>query len=295
MADDCFAHPRLAAIYDPLDPDRSDLDAYLEMAEEFEAQRVLDIGCGTGVFALLLADRGIEVAGVDPARASLDVARAEPGSERVRWICGDATDLPPLQVDLATMTANVAQAIADPPTWQKTLEGAREALRPGGQLVFETRDPARRAWEEWTRENSYRVTEIPGVGSVESWVQPIEASRPLVTFRRTYRFAVDGQVLTSDSTLRFRGREEAERDLVAHGYVVEEVRDAPDRPGREFVFLARRPCSPVPHSTQPSVRNPSGHRSSATTLDLRCARPAQDTPLETSLHPSIAVRTQFVR
>ncbi|MFJ3422067.1 class I SAM-dependent methyltransferase [Streptomyces sp. NPDC086082] len=241
MADDCFAHPRLAAIYDPLDPDRSDLDAYLQMAEEFEARRVLDIGCGTGVFALLLADRGTEVVGVDPARASIEVARAKPGSERVRWICGDATDLPPLQVDLATMTANVAQAIADPQTWQKTLRGAREALRPGGHLVFETRNPARRAWEEWNRESSYRVTDIPRVGPVETWVQVIEVSRPLVTFRWTYRFAVDGQVLTSDSTLRFRERDEVERDLDAHGYVVDDVRDAPDRPGKEFVFLARRP------------------------------------------------------
>ncbi|MFF6993283.1 methyltransferase domain-containing protein [Streptomyces sp. NPDC010273] len=241
MADDCFAHPRLAAIYDPLDPDRSDLDAYLQMAEEFEARRVLDIGCGTGVFALLVADRGTEVVGVDPARASIEVARAKPGSERVRWICGDVTDLPPLQVDLATMTANVAQAIADPQTWQETLRGACEALRPGGHLVFETRNPARRAWEEWNRESSYRVTEIPRVGPVESWVQLMEVSGPLVTFRWTYRFAVDGQVLTSDSTLRFRERDEVERDLDAHGYVVDGVRDAPDRPGKEFVFLARRP------------------------------------------------------
>ncbi|WP_073951911.1 class I SAM-dependent methyltransferase [Streptomyces kebangsaanensis] len=241
MADECFGHPRLAAIYDPLDPDRGDLDAYVRMAEEFGASRVLDIGCGTGVFALLLADRGIEVVGVDPARASLDVARTKPGSERVRWIRGDATALPPLRVDLATMTANVAQAIVDPQTWRRTLRGAYEALRPGGHLVFETRDPAGRAWEEWTREISHRVTEIPGVGSVETWVQLVEVGWPLVTFRRTYVFATDGQVLTSDSTLRFREREEVEEDLAAHGYVVEEVRDAPDRPGREFVFLARRP------------------------------------------------------
>ncbi|WP_329139828.1 methyltransferase domain-containing protein [Streptomyces sp. NBC_01476] len=240
MADECFAHPRLAAIYDPLDPDRSDLDAYLAMAQELEARSVLDIGCGTGVFALLLADRGIEVTGVDPARASIDVARAKPGGERVRWICGHATGLPPLQADLATMTANVAQAIVDPRTWQRTLRKSHDALRPGGHLVFETRDPARRAWEEWTRENSYSVTEIPGVGSVENWVQLIEVCVPLVTFRWTYVFAVDGQVLTSESTLRFRERKEVERDLVAHGFVVEDVRDAPDRPGREFVFLARR-------------------------------------------------------
>ncbi|GGK16804.1 methyltransferase [Streptomyces camponoticapitis] len=241
MADDCFGHPRLAAIYDPLDPDRSDLDAYLRIAEEFGAHQVLDIGCGTGVFALLLAGRGIEVVGIDPAQASIDVARAKPSSERVRWICGDVTALPPLRVGLATMTANVAQAIVDPDAWQETLQGAHEALRPGGHLVFETRDPASRAWEEWTRENSHRVTEIPGVGSVESWVQLTEVNWPLVTFRWTYVFAADGQVLTSDSTLRFRGREEVETDLVAHGYMVQDVRAAPDRPGREFVFLARRP------------------------------------------------------
>ncbi|MEO3761734.1 class I SAM-dependent methyltransferase [Streptomyces sp. B8F3] len=241
MADDCFAHPRLAAIYDPLHPDRGDLDTYLRVADGFGARRVLDIGCGTGVFALLLADRGFEVVGVDPAQASLDVARAKPGGGRVRWICGDATALPSLQADLATMTGNVAQAIADPQTWDETLRGAHEALRPGGRLVFETRDPARRAWEEWTRESSARVTEVPGIGSVASRVELIEVSLPLVTFRWTYEFAADGQVLTSDSTLRFREREEVEQDLVTHGYAVEEVRDAPDRPGKEFVFLARRP------------------------------------------------------
>ncbi|WP_340555940.1 class I SAM-dependent methyltransferase [Streptomyces sp. GSL17-111] len=240
MADECFRHPRLAAIHDRLDPDRSDLDAYLQMAEELRARRVLDIGCGTGVFPLLLAARGIQVTGIDPAQASIDVARAKPGSERVRWICGDATALPPLQVDLATMTANVAQEIVDPDTWHRTLRGAYEALRPGGHLAFETRDPARRAWQEWTREHSYHVAEIPGVGSVESWVDLIQVSLPLVTFRWTYVFAADGQVMTSNSTLRFRDRAEIERDLAAHGYEVEDVRGAPDRPGKEFVFLARR-------------------------------------------------------
>jgi hypothetical protein len=54
-------------------------------------------------------------------------------------------------------------------------------------------------------------------------------------------FASDGQVLTSDSTLRFRERDEIEATLVAHGYIVEEVRGAPDRPGSEFVFFALRP------------------------------------------------------
>lgn len=241
MADAIFEHPRLVALYDALDPDRSDLDVYVAIADELGARRVLDVGCGTGTFALMLADRGLEVTGVDPAGGSLSVARAKPGAERVRWIHGDATALPPMQVDLATMTANVAQAIIDPPDWAATLRGGYDALRPGGHLVFETRDPAYRGWLEWNRAASYGITEIPGVGAVESWVELTGVSERLVSFRWTYVFASDGEVLTSDSTLRFRERDEVEGALVAHGYGVDEVRDAPDGPGREFVFVARRP------------------------------------------------------
>lgn len=111
VPDNAFADPRLAALYDPLDPDRGDLDGYAAIADEFGARSVLDIGCGTGTFACLLAERGLAVTGLDPAAASLELARRKPGAERVQWIHGHGGDLPPLQVDLATMTGNVAQVV----------------------------------------------------------------------------------------------------------------------------------------------------------------------------------------
>lgn len=55
MPDAIFGEPRLAEIYDALDADRSDLDAYAAMADEFSAVTVLDVGCGTGTLACLLA------------------------------------------------------------------------------------------------------------------------------------------------------------------------------------------------------------------------------------------------
>ncbi|HEX9358457.1 MAG TPA: hypothetical protein VF933_32180 [Streptosporangiaceae bacterium] len=44
MADALFEEPRLARVYDPLDPDRDDLVVYAAIAEEFGVRRVLGIG-----------------------------------------------------------------------------------------------------------------------------------------------------------------------------------------------------------------------------------------------------------
>jgi uncharacterized protein (DUF302 family) len=50
----------------------------------------------------------------------------------------------------------------------------------------------------------------------------------------------DGTRVVATSTLRFRDRVEVEADLRSAGFDVVDVRDAPDRPGRELVFVAQR-------------------------------------------------------
>jgi len=240
VPDPIFADPRLAAIYDDLDGDRTDLDHYDAIVDELVARSVLDIGCGTGALACRLAQRGIAVIGLDPARASLDVARTKPGADRVTWLEGDVSVLPAVVVDLVTMTGNVAQVFVDDGEWSDVLGGVRGVLRDGGHLVFETRDPSFRAWEEWTRDLSISVRDTIG-GPVEHWVELTKVDVPLVSFRHTFRFLDGGDMVTSDSTLRFRERDEIAASLSAAGFAVDDVRNAPDRPGREFVFIARVP------------------------------------------------------
>jgi hypothetical protein len=125
--------------------------------------------------------------------------------------------------------------------WAAVLHAVRQALRPGGRLVFESRDPARKAWLAWNRGQTYRRVVVPGAGTIQTWTDLSEAGGGLVSFRSTVVFASDGAVLTSDSTLRFRERAELAASLASAGLVVDEIRDAPDRPGLEFVFIAHRP------------------------------------------------------
>jgi ubiquinone/menaquinone biosynthesis C-methylase UbiE len=238
VADAIFAHPRLASVYDAFDGDRDDLAVYLSIADELGARRVLDVGCGTGCLAVLLADSDRAVVAIDPAAASLEVAKLKDATGRITWIHGDAKAVPAVAADLALMTGNVAQVFLTDADWAQALRGIRGALRPGGYLVFETRRPQWRAWEEWAADTAAVILDIPGTGPVEQRHEITDVSLPLVSFRYTYRFLADGTVLTSDSTLRFRSRGEVESSLAACGYRVLEVRQAPDRPGREFVFIA---------------------------------------------------------
>ena len=240
MADAIFAHPRLAPVYDAFDGPRDDLAAYVGMAGELRAHRVLDMGCGTGCLAIELAATGRAVVAVDPAAASLEVAKSKPGSAGVTWIQGDAAAVPALGADLALMTGNVAQVFLTDTDWAQTLAAAGAALRPHGHLVFEARRPERRAWEEWAADAGPVTRDVPGSGRVERRLEVTAVNLPFVSFRYTYTFLADGAVITSDSTLRFRSREELEASLAAQDYRVLEVRDAPDRPGREFVFITER-------------------------------------------------------
>jgi ubiquinone/menaquinone biosynthesis C-methylase UbiE len=240
MPDAIFAEPRLAAIYDLLDsPDRRDLAPYVALADELNAHWLIDLGCGTGTLACRLAACGKAVVGIDPAAASLAVARVKACADRVHWIHGTATQLRGLHADLITMTGNVAQVFVTDEEWTSTLRACHDALEPGGWLVFEVRDPAGQAWKGWHRAQTHKTIEAPGVGTVESWVDLVDVQLPLVTFCHTFVFRNDGSLVTSESTLRFRTQSEIADTLSQAHFAVQAVRDAPDRPGLELVFLAR--------------------------------------------------------
>ena len=102
-----------------------------------------------------LARPGRTVIGVDPSRTMLDYARTQPGSELVTWLHGDASALAPTgTADLALCTGNAIMHVS-PEELPSTLMSIAAALRSGGIVSFESRNPAHREWERWTPGATY--------------------------------------------------------------------------------------------------------------------------------------------
>jgi SAM-dependent methyltransferase len=155
VIDDPHRDADLVRLYDVDNPGGEDHAYYRALADEIDAHSIIDLGCGTGLLTRSLAGRGRTVIGVDPSRAMLDYARQQPGSELVTWIHADASALAPTgTADLAICTGNAIMQVT-PAELPLTLRSIAAALRPGGVVSFESRNPACRAWEHWTPEATY--------------------------------------------------------------------------------------------------------------------------------------------
>jgi 2-polyprenyl-3-methyl-5-hydroxy-6-metoxy-1,4-benzoquinol methylase len=188
-----------------------DIGFVLDLAERLEARSAIDFGCGWGALAVALAERGLEVTGIDPARAMLEQARARDSAEVVRWVQGDAQALEEAgPVDLVVMTGNIPSIYVSDQAWDELLRAIRGALRPGGHVAFGSWNPRTRPWESWGGEaravpagqGGFRVGGEIG-GGIE--------------------LAGGKERLHAPSVWRYRTAEELVRSLTHAGFEIEEA------------------------------------------------------------------------
>jgi SAM-dependent methyltransferase len=212
-----YGDPRLAAVYDPLNPPAEDMAFYLDLAGE-TPRTILDMGCGTGRLACDLARRGHWVTGADPAVAMLAIARHRPGGDKVNWIETDAAQLSvKTRFDLIIMTGHAFQVLLDDESVRAALGNLRRHLASGGRLAFETRNPLAREWEDWIPEKTRERVNVPGCGPVDVHYDIRSASGTRVTFETHFRFSDDDAVVVPH-TLRFMSAGELARFLADAGF-----------------------------------------------------------------------------
>jgi SAM-dependent methyltransferase len=145
--DQHYVDPRLVELYDSENPRGIDTEFYIKLAEDLKPKVIIDLGCGTGLLARELASAERQVIGVDPSPAMLAYARRQPGANKVQWLEGDSSALGNRDADLVVMTGNVAQIFLEDSEWDTTLRDIHSALKVGGHLAFESRNPDDKAWE----------------------------------------------------------------------------------------------------------------------------------------------------
>jgi SAM-dependent methyltransferase len=134
-----------AGVYDPLYQDKD----YEKECDRIEAlfqacgccpKTVLDLGCGTGGHALVLAKRGYKVTGVDRSPDMLDIARrkARDTGVDVEFIAGDiaAFGLERKFDAVISMFAVMCYQVTNSAV-SAVCRRAKEALVPGGLFMFD--------------------------------------------------------------------------------------------------------------------------------------------------------------
>ncbi|TCN42138.1 hypothetical protein EV644_104520 [Kribbella orskensis] len=118
-------------------------------------------------------------------------------------------------VDLVVSSGNTMMHIS-PGTYPSVLGSRSDALRPGGLISFESRNPTARACEQWTREATYSERDTPA-GHLREWIEVTESDQGRVVFDAHNVFP-DGSDAVYTDLLYFRTSDEIIADLEHAGF-----------------------------------------------------------------------------
>ena len=108
--------------------------ALLDQVRRDRPERVVDVGCGTGTFAIALAHSAPDVIAVDGDDDVLALAQTKDGAEHVTWVPGLAGELPLDDASADVVTMSLLLHHLAPDAKSQALRDVRRVLRPGGAL-----------------------------------------------------------------------------------------------------------------------------------------------------------------
>ena len=143
------AYHTLATSYDSLTWDvdyGAVVDFYFEILnmEGLQPRTAVDLACGTGTVALLLAKKGLDVTAVDMSEDMLTVAAQKSGEleNPPRFVCQKLQQLRlPRGVDLAVCGLDSMNYITEPEDCREAIRRIYHVLNPGGCFIFDVNTP----------------------------------------------------------------------------------------------------------------------------------------------------------
>ncbi len=107
-------------------------------SRDAQAVSLLELGCGTGIHAALLAGEGYRVHGVDRSEVMLAEARRRSRDDNPAFSCGDAREIRfPATYDVVLALFHVISYQTGNDDIRQFFATASEHLRPGGHFIFD--------------------------------------------------------------------------------------------------------------------------------------------------------------
>jgi len=160
-------------------------DAILHQLAQTGADRLFEVGAGTGRIAYPLVQRGLPVTALDISRPMLSKFRAKlTPADAADFVLGDATRLPLRDgCAPAILVVHVLHLITD---WQRAMSELHRILAPGGVILRQAGDndfealPEHRqseaAWRGILASHGYTPRKRAGIQETNGWVRSMGGS-----------------------------------------------------------------------------------------------------------------------
>ena len=220
------------------------VDYIEEIFEHFRVRprRILDIATGTGTVALLLAERGYQLTGVDLSEAMLEQARrkAREMGLQAEFAHGDAADLrlSAASFDAAVCLYDSLNYILDPQQLQQAFAGIAAALVRGGLFIFDLNTIYSFEQELFTQQSLSPEREVR-----YRWHSKYDQGQRIARVDMEF-WAADGAHFRETHYQRGHSVEEVSEMLERAGFIVEALCEAytflPPGPKSERIFYVAR-------------------------------------------------------
>lgn len=238
-----FKNLKLAQIYEDFNQFSEDEDFWLSIIKDLNISDITDFWCGTWLFTHQLMEQGYKVRGIEPEISMLLQAKSKEWSNNIEYIEWDYKKLENFSTELILMTSHVSQFIEDT-EWEKFLQRSYKVLKKWWYLLFDSKNPLLKPWENYTREKYNRTK------PTKFWPVNMQIETNYILWNEAehsiyYTFLNTWEEFISRNKLIYRTKEKIEESLVKSNFHIVKMYwwwDFTDynNKSEEMIFLAKK-------------------------------------------------------
>ena len=209
-----------------------DIPAVLGLLKDIKGKKIIDIGCGSGIYSEILQKKGAEVVGIDISKTLIEIAKSE--VKKVEFRVANIKELPFKNNSFDIAVSALMLGYLE--NWDRAFSEVKRILKPGGVFIFSILNPIYECKEEtMVNGEKYKIigiskdhTKVLGDYFKERWIETtIIKKMKIKSHHKTYETIID--------------------TILRNGFSIEGYKDAkPIAKGKKISVIDYRTFSKLP-------------------------------------------------